>query len=105
MAKDKKKSASSRRPRMATRKSKFYCPESPYVLWHHGLVFAECPVCSEDRDMNECEKCPLRGEGKFKSRRSKKQRYKKDIPRLERRGKEPIPSIGKTYTSKEDTKS
>lgn len=105
MAKNKKKSANNRRPRMVTRKSKFYCPESPYMAWHHGLIFAECPVRSEDRDMSECESCVLRGEGKFKSRRHKKQRYKKDIPKLERRGKEPIPNIGKTYTSKGDTKS
>ena len=103
MAKDKKKSI--KKLRIITRKSKFYCPESPYIAWHYGLIFAECPVCSEDRDMNECEKCPLRGEGKFKSRKSKKQRYKKDIPKLERRGKEPIPSIGKTYIGEEDTKS
>jgi hypothetical protein len=96
--------AKKRKVRIASRKSKFYCPESPYIAWHRGLIFAECPVSEGDRDMKECEKCPLLGEAKFKSKRSKK-RYKKDIPKLERRGKEPIPSIGKTYTSEDKSNS
>lgn len=85
-----------RKVRIASRKSKFFCPESPYIAWHHGLIFAECPASSGDRNSPECKRCPLRGSEEIE-RKNDRRRYKKDIPKLERRGKEPIPNIGKTY--------
>lgn len=88
-------------PRFGTKKPKFYCPLSPDILWHHGLVYKECPLCEEQRDMPACAKCKLKGESKVKPKYKKKykNRNKKDIPKVEKRGKEPIPKIGKTYTS------
>lgn len=87
-------------------KAKFSCPISPHILWHHGLTFKECPLCPEERDMKDsCPNCPLRGEVKFdqkdkqKSSRNNKNKDKKDVPSVEKRSKEPIPKIGKTYSS------
>lgn len=99
MVKNKKRKSTGPTPRFSRRKSKFYCPESPSILWHHGLIYAECPFNEENRDMEECENCSLRGKAKFKGGKNKKRRYKKDISKLERRNKEQIPKIGKTYSS------
>lgn len=88
--------------RISNKKSKFYCPESPYILWGHGLIFAECPINKEDRDMRECESCPLRGEAQTYNRKNSKRNYQKDMSKLEKRSKEQIPNIGKTYTSDHD---
>jgi len=73
----------------------FSCPLSPYILWHHGLIYADCPLSPSQRDMGVCEKCKLNEKktGKYKNKKQK------TIPTVERRRKEPIPNIGKTYTS------
>lgn len=73
----------------------FYCPLSPYILWHHGLIYSECPLSPSQRDMGVCKKCKL-NDNKSSVRRDKKQ---KNIPNIERREKGPIPNIGKTYTT------
>lgn len=87
-------------------KSKFSCPVSPQVLWFHGLIFKECPLCPEERDMKDyCPNCPLRGEVKFdqkdkqKYSKNNKNRDKKDPSNIEKRNKDPIPNIGKTYST------
>jgi hypothetical protein len=67
------------------------------VPWFHGLVYKECPLCAEERDMIECERCHLRGESKAKIKYKKKQNKKNAFKKNK---KEVIPKIGKTYTSK-----
>ena len=76
----------------------FSCPLSPYILWHHGLTYAECPLAEVQRDMGACERCKLRGKGEFK--KAKRRSKKKTAAPVEKRAKGPIPKIGKTYTSK-----
>lgn len=88
-----------RMPRYIIVAPTFSCPLSPYIMWHHGLRYASCPVIEAERDMPECTKCIYRGNGKIKSSRNSNQRHKKSIPKLEKRSNEPIPKIGKTYTS------
>lgn len=73
-------------------KSNFSCPLSPYVMWHKGLIYKECPVHSHERMMGSCENCPLRGEKSTKPRQEK--------PRRKETKKEEIPTINKTYISK-----
>ena len=88
-------------PKYGTIKPDFYCPLSPDILWHHGLSYKECPLCPEQRDMPNCDRCKLRGESHMQSKNKKKynNRNRKDIPKIEKRSKGPIPKIGKTYTS------
>lgn len=45
---------------------KFYCPISPEIPWYKGLVYKDCPVVSEQRDMMHCAECHLKGEYTFK---------------------------------------
>lgn len=73
-------------------KSKFYCPISPYILWHHNLVFKECPMLEKDRDMPSCKRC-IFGENISK-------KYRKNTQKVVKRNKENVPKIGKTYNSK-----
>ncbi len=82
--------------------SNFNCPISPYIMWDRGLRFKECPICSEERDMIACEKCSNRGDSTVRIKHKKKHQNKrrKDTTKIERRGKEAIPKIGKTYNSK-----
>jgi len=75
-------------------RAKFSCPVSPLILWNHGLIYSSCPICPEQRDMGACDNCPLKGQ--MKQRQKVKQ--KKTIE-VERRKKEPIPKIDKTYNS------
>lgn len=75
-------------PKYLITKPEFYCPLSPYIKWHHGLQFAECPINSSNRDMPECKNCKYGG-------KSLKPKRKKMPPK-----KEQIPVIKKTYTSK-----
>jgi hypothetical protein len=91
-----------RMPKYIIKKPKFFCPLSPMLLWHHGLEYKSCPVGPEHRDMVLCEKCKCKGDSKVKTKTSKRhdRGRKKDIPKIEKRSKEPIPKIGKTYTSK-----
>lgn len=62
-------------------KPKFYCPLSPQVPWHMGLVYKECPVNEEQRDMGHCAECHLRGKDTFKmikkADKRRKRPYKK----------------------------
>lgn len=90
-----------RLPRYIIKQPEFYCPLSPLILWHHGMSYKECPIGSEHRDMVSCEKCRCKGDSKTRTKGSKKTKpnYKKDIPKIEKRSKGPIPKIGKTYTS------
>jgi hypothetical protein len=51
-----------RPPSFAPRKkADFYCPMSPGIAWHWGLVYKECPLDALERDMEECASCRLRG--------------------------------------------
>jgi hypothetical protein len=90
-----------RMPKYIVKKPKFFCSLSPYIMWHHNLMYKECPIGPEHRDMVACEKCKCKGDSKAKTKTSKKGGYRrrKDIPRIEKRSKEQIPKIGKTYTS------
>ena len=60
---------------------KFYCPVSPDLAWHKGLVYKDCPLAEEQRDMGHCADCHLRGEQTFKlikkAERKRKRPYKK----------------------------
>ena len=81
-------------------KAKFQCPISTYILWHHNLIYQSCPVCAEQRNMNTCNNCPLRGEVDKKLHKDVKEyKPKKATEEVERKSKEPIPNIGKTYSS------
>ena len=53
-------------PQYCTRTPDFYCPLSPQVPWYMGLVYKDCPVNEENRDMGHCADCKLRGENTFK---------------------------------------
>jgi hypothetical protein len=76
-------------------KKTFSCPLSPYISWHHGLKYKECPLSGFQRDMPTCEQCQLNDKkSEFKRAKPKKQR-----PSVEKRNKEKTPVIGKTYTS------
>lgn len=76
-------------------KAKFSCPVSPYVSWSHNLIFKECPLCPNERDYGTCSGCPLKGEPEYKNK------AKKNIPSVEKKAKEPLPKIGKTYSTEE----
>ena len=81
-------------PRYITKKSEFFCPISPTVMWHHDMYYKECPMNASNRDMPQCGNCKLRWQGIEKP----KQKDKK-IQIVERQVKEEVPNIGKTYTS------
>lgn len=73
----------SRPPQFAPRHSSFYCPMSPGIAWHWGLVYKECPLDPMERDMEECASCRLRGDAppmrpKKKPRRHKDRKDRKD---------------------------
>jgi hypothetical protein len=89
-----------RMPNYITKPPKFSCPLSSYIMWHHNLEYTECPLSSDQRDMGTCAKCKLRGDSKAKIKGKKDKPLKKNFPKVEKRHKEPIPKIGKTYTSK-----
>jgi hypothetical protein len=42
------------------KKKNFSCPVSMNILWHHGLIYDECPLEVSQRDMGECASCPLK---------------------------------------------
>lgn len=83
-------------PKYTTKKPEFSCPVSPHIMWHHGLIYKECPLDSNQRDMATCQKCCLKGNNTIKKKRKKS--YKNKI-KVERRKKEFIPKIRKTYVS------
>jgi len=74
-------------------KSKFYCPVSPYILWHHGLVYKECPLQANNRDMPACKNC-RHGVEKTQIKNFN------NLQKVGKRKKETTPKIGKTYISK-----
>ena len=82
--------------------TKFNCPISTYILWHHNLIYKECPVVASERDMkNHCEKCPLRGAVNIqKLHKTEREKEIKSISQEQVKPRESIPKIGKTYTSK-----
>jgi len=88
-------------PKYLTKKPKFLCPDSPHIMWHHNLVYKECPLASDQRSMDSCDKCHLKGNSTAKSKKKKRKPYnkKKDL-RVEKRKKESILKVGKTYVSK-----
>ena len=90
-----------RMPKYIIKRPEFFCPLSPDILWHHGLQYSECPIIATERDMPECANCIHRGDSKVKVKSSKKSRprRKKSQPKVEKRGKERTPKIGKTYVS------
>jgi hypothetical protein len=89
-----------RMPKYITKKPKFSCPISPHIMWHHGLTYKECPLASDQRDMGSCDRCHLKGDSTAKSKKKRKKPYKKNKAKVEKRKKEPIPKVGKTYVSK-----
>ena len=44
----------------ARKKGHFYCPISTYIPWPNGLVYKECPLNAEHRDMDECKLCKFK---------------------------------------------
>jgi len=90
-----------RMPKYITKPPKFSCPLSPYILWHHGMAYKECPIGPDQRDMGTCADCKCRGDSRVKIKDKKRNKPpKKQVPKVEKRHKEPIPKIGKTYISK-----
>jgi hypothetical protein len=88
---------------MAKRNRKgFYCPLSPYIMWHHGMYYTECPVVENQRDTPFCQDCSCKGDSKVKAKSHKKSKptHKKTTIQVEKKAKGPIPKIGKTYVSK-----
>lgn len=80
-------------PNYIIKQPEFYCPISPYIMWHYGFRYKECPVNKGQRDMPSCSDCKLSGnETKIKDK-------KKKISRMKRK-RELIPNIKKTYISK-----
>jgi hypothetical protein len=88
----------SKPPKYWVKRPDFYCPLAPTIMWHHGMIYAECPLVPGERDMGHCANCELRGEKK-KARKKKKFRNKNNTPHVDKRKKEPVPNIGKTYVS------
>lgn len=84
-------------PNYITKKPDFYCPVSPYIMWHHNLEYKECPLKKDQRDMGSCANCKLRGDSKVKI---KAKPHRDAINKSQKKKKEVIPNIGKTYTSK-----
>lgn len=84
-------------PKYVTKKLNFYCPLSPYIMWHRGLQYSRCPIAESERDMPSCAKC-LYKSSQVSSKYNNKSRRKK-VPNVERRKKTPIPKINKTYHS------
>lgn len=68
-------------PQYVVKIPEFYCPISPEVPWYKGLVYKDCPVTEEQRDMGHCAECHLRGKDTFKyikkADKKKKRSYKK----------------------------
>lgn len=78
-------------PNYIVKQPEFYCPISPYIMWHHGFKYKECPINNGQRDMLSCSNCELKGN-------KTRVKYKK-ISKIKRKH-EPIPNIKKTYISK-----
>ena len=74
-------------PKFGVKPPKFSCPLSPTIMWHHDLIYKECPLCIGERDMISCEKCQLKKVTKVITRPKKKSKS------------EVLPKIGKTYSS------
>lgn len=47
--------------------SKFFCPLSPYILWHKKVEYGECPLNPSHRDYQECKACKLRVDKKWET--------------------------------------
>jgi hypothetical protein len=90
---------SERTLKYVTNKPKFSCPVSPYIMWHYGLIYKECPLASEQRDMGVCDKCHLKGDSTTKGKKKRKRSYSKSKTKIEKIRKEPIPNVGKIYIS------
>jgi len=92
-------------PKYIIKPPAFSCPVSPDIMWHHGLEYKECPLIEGERDMPSCSNCKLRGDSKAKIKGKKHKPLRKNTspksekPKVEKRHKEPIPNIGKTYVS------
>lgn len=82
---------------------KFYCPLSPLVMWHAGLRYSECPLVSSERDMPGCQDCELQGDNapKAKAKRRRKKEKEAVQEKRQQRKQEVVPTINKTYVSKE----
>lgn len=73
-------------------KSKFTCPVGNNIPWYQGFEYKDCPLNENARDYGQCKHCKL-NVLKFNSKN------KKDIQVVEKKPKEAIPTIGKTYVS------
>lgn len=66
-----------RSQRLGSRKTGFSCPVSPHIAWDWNLIFKECPLIANERDMEECRTCPLRGHLADEMRKEKeKEKYR-----------------------------
>lgn len=81
-------------PNYIVKKPEFYCPLSPQLLWHHGLIYTECPLVPSQRDMGACKSCPLKGKGGIQASNPDPSRPKR------KKQKSIVPKIGKSYSSK-----
>ena len=93
MAKDETNNA----PNYITKKPDFYCPVSPYIMWHHNLEYKFCPLVQDHRDMGACANCKLKGSKV--NVKVKKYINKNATQKKENKKKEAIPKIGKSYIS------
>lgn len=80
----------------------FYCSLSPYIMWHTGVKYAECPLNSMERDMPACQSCELQGDNAPKAKAKRRRRKEKDDRQDKRnqRKQEVVPVINKTFVSK-----
>ena len=81
-------------PKYIIKEPKFSCGISPYIMWHHNLIYKSCPLIEPQRNMSSCNKCVLnlaKSNNKIKDN---------NTTIIGKRNKEPIPNIGTTYISK-----
>lgn len=62
-------------------KEQFYCPLGHDILWHHGLIYSECPLSPSYRDMPECKNCKLRIDKKWEKN---KETWKEPVKKKKR---------------------
>lgn len=90
-----------RMPNYLIKPPKFSCPVSPDILWERDLVYTSCPLAPDQRDMGTCANCRLKGESKARVKSKRDSVQQKVVKqKSEKKKKEQIPVIGKTYVSK-----
>jgi len=79
----------------------FYCPVSPHIPWFWGLTYKECPCAGNERNMEECRLCHLRGAG---AKVPVVERPVREKPRQRRDAKPRRPAGIGTHQKREETK-